>query len=661
MIVTPRKCVVAMALLAAVAPFALASSNDRRGSSASSTPSLRKGRSLMTGSGHRAYARSLVESTGGYEYDPEMVQYMDNLMVKKMSTQNMVDETLVLNGEVISFADEYLEMIRVRTDRSKSNQFYVNNGGREYSTTADNTIRTNKRNGIVKKASMRIKSTKERIDAIRMRNGKYAVISTNDIDNDALEKLGIDSVEVYEDDEGVRSSTSSSTRNIHQYSMESGGSRRQLVDENGCDGYKVIRMNARFDSEFCNTHGGNEGNTIDDIETIVVDINEFYETTPGLCMKVQLCGASGFCDPNEDELESVIDNSVGFCGGDGTLISNFRSYVHPNGTFSDVYENGECDTTHLFFGGGNNQFTGGTIGCAYVGALCRTSAAGVNNVGRYTSNAVAQAVLVAHELGHNAQSNHDDTSVNPGFIMGPSLCASCDTFSPQSVTNMTNYVNGRDTATCIGYEPSILDTDAPTDAPTDMPTDVPTDAPTDMPVIGATNSPTSTPTDNPTRTPSKPPTAFPTDTPTSSPTRAPVPAPGPTDCSSFSRRGACNNESGGQCSWISNQCMPKAQLSCSDFNKRNQCRKQASCDWQSNSCVETGGLSDWTNVCAEFTAPGACNNQSNEVCTWIAEDTVCWPRSEMDCDDYTRVNRCVFHGTDCAWDSLSGTCVDDPF
>lgn len=215
---------------------------------------------------------------------------MNTMQVKKMTTQVMVDETLILNGEVISFADEYLTMIRVRTKGRQASVFRVTNEGREFSTTKDNAIRVVKVSGIIRKVNMRIKGTNERIDAVLMDDGSYAVFSTNDLDEDALTELGVDSA-VFE------GNADQGSHDVHHYTTNTGDNRRGCerhleFDENGCDGYDIIRMNARFDSEFCTKHGGNYTAAVSDIEDMVAAISEYYETSPGLCMEVQLCGLS---------------------------------------------------------------------------------------------------------------------------------------------------------------------------------------------------------------------------------------------------------------------------------------------------------------------------------------------------------------------------------
>lgn len=61
------------------------------------------------------------------------------------------------------------------------------------------------------------------------------------------------------------------------------------------------------------------------------------------------------------------------------------------------------DAAHLFTG----QPTGGTIGLAYVDAMCGSFAYGVSQV-RFTSNFNGRVGVLAHELGHNMSAFHCD-------------------------------------------------------------------------------------------------------------------------------------------------------------------------------------------------------------------------------------------------------------
>lgn len=82
-----------------------------------------------------------------------------------------------------------------------------------------------------------------------------------------------------------------------------------------------------------------------------------------------------------------------------TLLTAFQNHWTANHT------NIVRDTAHLFTGEGTFS---GTIGLAYVGAICTTFGYGVSMA--YDSNLATNTGLIAHELGHNWNANHCDAS-----------------------------------------------------------------------------------------------------------------------------------------------------------------------------------------------------------------------------------------------------------
>ena len=137
-----------------------------------------------------------------------------------------------------------------------------------------------------------------------------------------------------------------------------------------------------------------------------------------------------------------------------TLLQQFGAFTSSGG-FSHP------GVAHLFTG---KNLNGGTVGIAYVGALCNSRfGIGVNEV---IGGGTARALVVAHELGHNFGAPHDNESGSacastPGnFIMNPFINGS-DQFSPCSVTEMQPEINSASCITVINFDQSDLQVNIP--------------------------------------------------------------------------------------------------------------------------------------------------------------------------------------------------------
>jgi len=122
----------------------------------------------------------------------------------------------------------------------------------------------------------------------------------------------------------------------------------------------------------------------------------------------------------------------------GTVLSSFRTWGNGGG-FGNDYDLAQFWT--------DRDFTGSTIGIAYVDVMCMATCPGTScwayqAIQDYaTTNACIMRVLVSHETGHNFSAVHDGTG---GFIMSPSVsCTS--TWSSASITAINSVLGG----TCL--------------------------------------------------------------------------------------------------------------------------------------------------------------------------------------------------------------------
>jgi len=101
------------------------------------------------------------------------------------------------------------------------------------------------------------------------------------------------------------------------------------------------------------------------------------------------------------------------------------------------------DNVHLLIA----RDTGGIAGLAYVSATCAGDGYNSGLSRRYTSDFNSMVVVIAHELGHNMGTGHDNqggacNDSPPGHIMSPSVNTSLMTFSPCTTVNINNYLWG---------------------------------------------------------------------------------------------------------------------------------------------------------------------------------------------------------------------------
>jgi len=118
------------------------------------------------------------------------------------------------------------------------------------------------------------------------------------------------------------------------------------------------------------------------------------------------------------------------------LLNEFRSEWSNNQTAI------VRDVAHLFTG---RNISGSTIGIAYLGAICSSNFGYGVSQSRYSSNMTNRVALTAHELGHNWNADHCNSS-NDCRIMCASLggCSGVRTsFGAGSIAVIDNFANGR--------------------------------------------------------------------------------------------------------------------------------------------------------------------------------------------------------------------------
>lgn len=105
------------------------------------------------------------------------------------------------------------------------------------------------------------------------------------------------------------------------------------------------------------------------------------------------------------------------------------------------------------------EFDTNTVGVAYLETLCDTNGYNVGTSQLVSNNIPLTALVVAHEIGHNMGSSHDDpenNSCESGFIMAPSLSSFASQFSSCSITSIQSTIsNTNNIEQCMNFAADV--------------------------------------------------------------------------------------------------------------------------------------------------------------------------------------------------------------
>ena len=164
----------------------------------------------------------------------------------------------------------------------------------------------------------------------------------------------------------------------------------------GTGSFELVEVGIECDFEFFQRNGNNVGSTLNDAELIMNNTDTIYARDVDIVWEITTVIIRA--DSSDPYTSTGIDGR----------LNQFQS------TWSSSPESEVSrDVSHMFSG---VNFSGGTIGLAYVGVVCNSGFYFGIVESRYTSSVTFRTSLTAHELGHNWGSGHCDSN-SPCHIM----------------------------------------------------------------------------------------------------------------------------------------------------------------------------------------------------------------------------------------------------
>jgi hypothetical protein len=180
---------------------------------------------------------------------------------------------------------------------------------------------------------------------------------------------------------------------------------RHLTDSNpNCPIRHQVEIAIAYDARFCAAQATTDGSVA--VQAIFARAKLIYDATT--CVELVLTTVEGSCVAGVTDYNDLSLFPVGpsGCGTTGYL-QNLRTYWNdgrrPGGS---VTADLDVDAAHIFTG----EFTDSPVaGCAFTSTVCTNSAYGSNAL-RFSLD--LNAVIFAHELGHNLSGSHQSPSTS---------------------------------------------------------------------------------------------------------------------------------------------------------------------------------------------------------------------------------------------------------
>ena len=187
---------------------------------------------------------------------------------------------------------------------------------------------------------------------------------------------------------------------------------------------RVLEVSTDADGEFFQSLGNSVNGVNAEIQSVMNSVEAIY--LPQLGLKVKLRSQHVFTATSGEPYTTVAPSA---------LVDQFRTYSIAN------HQLKSADAYHLFTG---KDLSDNIVGIAYLGVVCNPADAAYG-LSQRVSEAI-QAMVTAHEIGHNLGANHDNSTQS---LMSPGVVAGFSQFSDQSLTNISDYFTNSQDPSCL--------------------------------------------------------------------------------------------------------------------------------------------------------------------------------------------------------------------
>ncbi|MCW5754769.1 MAG: hypothetical protein KIT24_08710 [Phycisphaeraceae bacterium] len=199
------------------------------------------------------------------------------------------------------------------------------------------------------------------------------------------------------------------------------------------DIFKECEIAIDADFQLYQLNGNSEANTIADVENVMAGVTNTYQLDVDITYRITLLIVRTSSASNPYTTNNA-----------SSLLQQFQNWWNANQASQ------QRDVAHLFTG---RTISGSTIGIAYLGVICnRPSAYGLSQT-RFSGSYVLRVTLTAHELGHNWNAGHCDSTSNCKIMCSAiNACTSVGNpprFGPTAINQIVAHRNTRNCLTDV--------------------------------------------------------------------------------------------------------------------------------------------------------------------------------------------------------------------